>query len=122
MYNSIAAGRRLAVHMVAAQAGAVILAGLLFLAGSTASAMAAWCGGAVAVAGTAVLALRVFAPPLAGGATTLRRFTVGLLLKWLVVLVGLYLILARLRLPPLPALSGFGVAMLVNVWMLRLKR
>lgn len=108
--------------MVAAQAGAVVLAGLLFLIGNIASALAAWCGGAVAVAGTAVLALRVFAPPLASGGTTLRRFAIGMLLKWMVVLGGFFLILVRWRLPPLPALSGFGVAMLANIWMLRLKR
>ncbi|MEO6967663.1 MAG: ATP synthase subunit I [Rhodanobacteraceae bacterium] len=115
VYNSIAAGRRLAVHMVAAQAGATLIAGLLFLVRGIPFAIAAWSGGAVVVVGTALLALRVFAPPPAAGGATLGRFVVGMALKWIVVLGGVYLILVRWRLPPLPVLTGFGVAFAVNV-------
>ncbi|MBS0433189.1 MAG: ATP synthase subunit I [Proteobacteria bacterium] len=122
MYNSIAAGRRLAVQVVAAQSVAAIITGLLFLLQGIASATAAWCGGALVVVGTAVLALRVFAPPLAAGGATLRRFAVGVLLKWMVVLAGFYLVLVRLRLPPLPALTGFGAALLVNFLALKFER
>jgi ATP synthase protein I len=69
--------------------------------------------------GTALLALRVFRPSLASGAVTMRRFALGTLLKWLVVLGGLFLILVRLRLPLLPALAGLAAAMLANVLALR---
>ncbi|MGH9646934.1 MAG: ATP synthase subunit I [Bryobacteraceae bacterium] len=122
VYNSIAAGRRLAVHVVAAQTGATIIAGLLFLWQGIASAAGAWCGGALVVIGTGLLALRVFAPPLAPGSATLRRFAVGMLLKWVVMLGGFYLVLVRLRLPPLPALAGFGAALLINFLALKFER
>lgn len=115
VYNSIAAGRRLAVRMVVAQAGAVLIVGLLLLSKGIDSAIAAWCGGAVMVIGTALLALRVFAPPPAAGGATLGRFVAGLALKWIVALGGFYLILVGLRLPPLPALTGFGAAFAANV-------
>lgn len=122
MYNSIAAGRRLAAHLIAAQAIAAVIVGLLFLLRSMPSATAAWCGGAVAVIGTALLALRVFAPPLAGARATLGRFVVGMALKWMVVLGGLFMILVRWGLPPLPALAGFGAAFAANVLALWFER
>jgi len=36
-------------------------------------------------------------------------------LKWIVALGGFYLILVRWRLPPLPALTGFGAAFVINI-------
>lgn len=119
MYNSIAAGRRLAVYLVAAQACAAMIAGLAFLVQGLPAAVAAWCGGALVVIGTALLALRVFAPPLTGAGATMGRFAVGMLLKWMIVLGGFCLTLVRWRLPPLPVFAGFGAAELVNVLALR---
>lgn len=49
----------------------------------------------------------------------MRRFALGALLKWAVVLGGLFLILVRLRLPLVPVLTGAGAAMLVNWLVLR---
>lgn len=115
VYNSIAAGRRLAAHMVVAQAAATMIAGLLFLMLGVDSAIGAWCGGAVVVVGTGLLALRVFAPSPTGAGATLGRFVVGMVLKWIVALGGFYLILVRWRLPPLPALTGFGAAFVINI-------
>lgn len=120
MDNTLAAGRRLAIQVVLAQAVAALVVGLLFVFRGTPSALAAFGGGAVVMLGTALLAFRVFGPVLAKGAVTLRRFALGILLKWLVVLGGLFLILVRLRLPPVPALLGVGAAMLVNWLVLRL--
>ncbi len=120
MYNSTAAARRLAVQVVAAQALATIIVGLLFLLEGIQSTFAAWGGGLVVTLGTALLALRMFAPPLAGGRVVLARLAVGLLLKWTFVLGGLFLILVRLKLPPLAALAGAGAAMMANLLVLRL--
>ncbi len=119
MYNSRAAGRRLATQVVLAQAAAAIIVGLLFLIQGAASALGAFGGGGGVAIGTALLAIRVFRPPPARGAVTMRRFALGTLLKWLVVLGGLFLILVRLRQPPLPVLAGAGAAMMVNWLMLR---
>jgi ATP synthase protein I len=119
VYNSITAGRRLAARVVAVQLGLAIIVGLPFLLQGFHSAIAAWCGALVVVLGTAVLALRVFAPPPAGGRATMGRFAVGLLLKWMIVLGGFYLILVRAQLPLPATLAGAGVAMLANVLALR---
>lgn len=119
MYNSLAAGRRLAIQVVLAQAATAIIVGLLFLVRGAASALGAFGGGGMVAIGTALLAIRVFKPPLARGAVTMRRFALGTLLKWLVVLGGLFLILVRLRLPPVPVVVGAGAAMMVNWLVLR---
>ncbi|MDE2054657.1 MAG: ATP synthase subunit I [Xanthomonadaceae bacterium] len=120
MYNSLAAGRRLATQVVLAQTAAAIIVGLLFLVGGAASALGAFGGGTVVAIGTALLALRVFRPPLARGVVTMRRFALGTLLKWVVVLGGLFLILVRLRLPLVPVVVGAGAAMMVNWLVLRI--
>lgn len=119
MNNSLAAGRRLALQVTLAQVTVAIVVGALFLIRGTAPALAALGGGLAVAIGTVLLALRVFRPALVSGTVTMRRFALGTLLKWLVVLGGLFLILVRLKLPPLPALVGLAAVMLVNVLALR---
>ncbi|MGH8183726.1 MAG: ATP synthase subunit I [Rhodanobacteraceae bacterium] len=115
MDNSIAAGRRLAIQVVLTQVAVAVVAGLAFLMQGVHSAVAAFAGGALVVIGTGLLALRVFAPALAGPGAMLARFATGTLLKWIVVIVGFYLILAYWRLPALPALVGLVAVLLVNL-------
>ena len=98
---------------------AAVVTGLLFLAAGWGAGVAALGGGVAVALGNVMLALRVFRPQLAGGAVTARRFALGTLLKWLVVLGGLFLILVRLRLPLLPTLAGVGVVTAVNWLALR---
>ena len=119
MDNSLAAGRRLATTVILVQAMAALLVGALCLAKGTDWALAALGGGLVTVVGSALLALRVFRPQLARGAVTLQRFALGILLKWLVVLGGLFVLLVRLRLPLVPVLLGAGAAVAVNWLALR---
>lgn len=119
MYNSLAAGRRLATQVVLAQTVAAIIVGLLFLVRGAAPALGAFGGGLVVAMGTALLALRVFRAPLARGVVTMRRFALGTLLKWVLVLGGLFLLLVRLRLPLVPVVVGAGAAMMVNWLVLR---
>ncbi|HET9819825.1 MAG TPA: ATP synthase subunit I [Rhodanobacteraceae bacterium] len=119
MNNSLAAGRRLAFQVVLAQVAVAIIVGALFFFEGAAPAFAALGGGLVVAIGTTLLALRVFRPSLASGIVTMRRFALGTLLKWLVVLGGLFVILVRLELPLLPALVGVGAAMMVNWLVLR---
>ncbi len=122
MDNSLAAGRRLALQVVLAQAAVAVIAGLAFLVQGVQAAVAALAGGLLVAAGTGLLALRVFAPALAGPGSMLARFAFGTLLKWIVVIVGFYLILAYWRLPALPALIGLVAAVLVNLAVLGFKR
>lgn len=122
MDNSLAAGRRLALQVVLTQAVVAVIAGLAFLVQGVHAAVAALAGGLLVVLGTGLLALRVFAPGLAGPGSMLARFALGTLLKWIVVIVGFYLILAYWKLPALPALVGLVAAVLVNLLVLGLKR
>lgn len=120
MDNSLAANRRLALQVIGAQAAVAVAAALAcwWWRGSAAAAVGALAGGLVVALGTAVMALRVFAPALAGPGATLARLAVGTLLKWIVVIVGFYLILVYWRLPAVPALIGLVAALLVNIFML----
>jgi ATP synthase protein I len=122
MDNSLAAGRRLAMQVVLAQLAVAVVAGLAFLTRGIPSAVGALAGGLVVALGTLLLALPVFAPAPAGGGTMLARFAAGTLLKWIVVIVGFYLILAYWRLPALPALVSLVAALLVNLVVLGIKR
>ena len=105
--------------MVLAQAAAAVIVGALFLIGGIRPALAAFGGGLVVALGNALLAFRVFAPQLAQGGETARRFALGTLLKWMVVLGGLFVLLVRAQMPPLPTLVGAGAATLVNWLALR---
>ncbi|GAP64891.1 hypothetical protein MBSD_n0173 [Mizugakiibacter sediminis] len=119
MLNSLAAGRRLAARLLAAQLGVAVLAALAFLAQGYRAAVAAGLGALMVAAGNALLALRLFGPGGAGRA--LAGFLVGTVLKWAVVLGGLYLVLVRWRLPPAPAIAGLALALAVNLMALRFK-
>ncbi|HEX7370511.1 MAG TPA: ATP synthase subunit I [Rhodanobacteraceae bacterium] len=122
MDNSLAAGRRLAMKVILVQTAVAVIAGLAFLVQGVPSAIAALAGGLLMVVGTAILALRVFAPALAGSGAMLMRFVSGTLLKWVVVLVGLYLIFAVWKLPPVPAFIGVAATLMVNLAALKFER
>ena len=113
--NSLAAGRRLATQVVLIQAAVAVCAGLAFLIQGVPSALGAFAGGLLVVVGTGLLALRVFAQALAGPGAMVARFALGTLLKWIVVIAGFYLIVAYLKLPPLPAVIGLTAALVIWV-------
>lgn len=119
MDNSLAANRRLALQLVAAQGAAAAVAALAcWWWRGGAAGIGALATGLVVALGTSVAAAGVFVPALAGPGATLARLAAGTLLKWIVVIVGLYLILAYWRLPAVPALIGLVAALLVNIAML----
>jgi ATP synthase protein I len=120
--NSLAAARRLAIQVILVQVAVAIVVGLGFLLRGVPAAIGAFAAGFVVALGTCLLALPVFAPALAGPGATVARFAVGTLMKWVVVIAGLYLIIAYWRLPAVPALVGLIAALLVNLGMLGFKR
>lgn len=122
MDNSLTAGRRLAKQVILLQLAVALVAGLGFLLRGTPAAIGAFAGGLVVAIGTGLLALPVFAPTLAGPGKMLARFAFGTLLKWIVVIVGFYLIIAYWRLPAIAALVGLVAALLVNLAVLGFKR
>ncbi|HET6632063.1 MAG TPA: ATP synthase subunit I [Rhodanobacteraceae bacterium] len=100
---------------------ALVVAGLFLLQGPRA-AVAALLGGACLASGTALMALRMFAGPVRVGAgMALADLLVGMGLKWLMVIVGLYLLIGLWHFPPLAVLAGMGAAMAVVVAGLRFK-
>lgn len=112
MQNSIAAGRRLAARVVAVQFAATMLLALGFLLQGWRSGLAAFSGGGAVVLGTALLALRMFAAGPAPAGMVMRRLIAGNLLKWGVIVLGLYLAFAA-QLPGLPLLTGLATVVLV---------
>lgn len=116
MQNSIAAGRRLAIRVVAAQAAATALVAAGFAWRGWDAALAVLAGGGAVVLGTAVLALRLFAGPPAAAGTVLARLIVGNLLRWCVIGAGLYLAMVVAKLPGLPVLAGLIAALLPQLF------
>lgn len=122
MINSIAASRRLATRVLAWQLALVLVAAALFMLHDARAALAAALGGTLVVLGTAVLGLRLFAGrQRIGAGMALVDLLVGMMLKWMVFIVGLYVLLALWRMPALAVLAGMAAAMAVNLFALRFK-
>ena len=115
MSNSIAAGRRLAQRAIAWQAVATVLVALAFLAKGLPWMLAALAGGG-AVTGAAWLSALV---ALGGGVSpagvAFARLLMGMVLKWLLVLIVVVVALALFRLPGLPLMAGVMAATLALV-------
>ena len=110
--NSLAANRRLAYRMVAAQFVVAMLVALaFFFAQGEREALAAAIGGGSVAAGSLVLAWRSLPPAAASAGLALSRMVSGLLLKWFVVLGAAYFAMAKLQLPPPPLIVGMIAAM-----------
>lgn len=108
--------------VILTQAAIAVVVGLAFLMRDVPSAIGALAGGLVAAIGTSMLALRVFARAAAGPNAMLARFAVGTVLKWAVVIAGLYLVLAVWKLPAMPVFVGLVAALLVTVFSLKFER
>ena len=114
MFNTLAAGRQFARRAALLQLGAGVLAAAVAgLAWGAGHAAGAFTGATAAALGTTGLA-RV---ALGGGIQPARviylRLLGGMLLKWLLVALLIYLALVRGRFPPLATLSGVVLALLV---------
>ncbi|MGH8090584.1 MAG: ATP synthase subunit I [Rudaea sp.] len=116
MQNSIAAGRRLAIRVVVAQTVATALVAAGFAWRAWDDALAVLTGGGTVVLGTAILALRLFAGPPAAAGTVLARMIVGNLLRWCVIVIGLYLAMVKAALPGLPVIAGLVAALLPQLF------
>ena len=110
MLNSAAAGRRLALRVVAMQAVATLLTAGACLTIGPRAALAALAGGAAMTLGSLAAAWGAFGGGVAGAGVALGRLLLGTAVKWLVVATGLYLAMAVWRLPAVPALAGAAIA------------
>lgn len=120
MLNSLASGRRTALHIVLLQLAVAALAGAAFLALGHREALSAFAGATIVALGTALFSLRFFSG-LNGAGMALSRLLVGMVLKWIVVVGGLLIIVAKWKLPPLPAVTGLMAALAVYLFAFRFK-
>jgi ATP synthase protein I len=119
--NSMAAGRRLARHILAMQLAVIVVVALVLLVFGWRYALGAALGGVAVAAGGALMAWRTFAGAVAGPVPTFGRLAGGVALKWLVIVLVLYIALARLALDPLAVLGGVLAALAVNLLALTFK-
>jgi ATP synthase protein I len=113
--NHPSSAQRLAAWVVLSQVAASALSSLGWLAAGPREALAALAGGAVATVATALFALRYLGGSGVTAGTVLARLFAGTLLKWLVMIGGLYVLLGRLAWPALPVVTGFGAALVAQV-------
>ena len=110
MLNSVTAGRRLALRVVAFQAVATAVTALVCLFTGPRAALAALAGGGAMTLGSLAAAWGAFGGGVAGAGTVLGRLLLGTAVKWLVVAVGVYLAMAVWRLPAAAVLAGAAMA------------
>ncbi len=100
------------MRVVLAQLGVTMLVAAGFAFAGWRHGLAALSGGAVVALGTAVLALRLFGAGPASAGIVLGRLMIGSLLKWGIIVLGLYAALVKAQLPALPVLAGVIAALI----------
>jgi ATP synthase protein I len=119
--NPLSSGRRLAARVVSVQVLVTALVALGWLVAGWREAFSAAFGGALVAIATAAFAWRYFGGGIAGAGQVAARFIGATALKWLLLIGGLYLALARFALPPLPLLSAFVAGLLAYLIALKFK-
>ena len=106
-------GKRLVTRVVLLQTGCAVAIALLFwsLQGSRAAG-SGLAGGLIAAIGSGLFGWRMFAPGIAPATTLRRAMFAAESLKWFWTVLAVWTALARLRLPPLPLLTGLAVGQL----------
>jgi F0F1-type ATP synthase assembly protein I len=112
VHDPVAAGRRTAFRAVAVQAAVVGLVAAAYLSSDARQALAALVGGAALVAGHLLVAALALGGGIVPARAAYARLLLGLLGKWLLVVVALAIALEAWRLPPLPMLAGLVAGLL----------
>lgn len=116
MQPSLSVARRTAVRASAWQAVAVlVLAAVVGLAAGPAHASGVLAGGLAMLLGSALAAWFMVGGGVNPAGVVLGRWFLGMVAKWLVVGLALWLGLAVWRVPALPLLAGLVVALLAHV-------
>ena len=115
MFNPLAAGPRLVRRTVTHQGIAVAALALVLLAKGSAWSLGAVAGGAAVVVGGALYGVLALGGGIAPAAGALARLVLGLLAKWIVVIVVLFSAIAVAKLPPLAVIGGVVVALVAQV-------
>lgn len=111
MNDVVGNGRRLVVRVVILQATCAGAVGLAFgVFEGAAAAAAGLAGGLIVAAGSALFGWRMFAPGIAPAAALHRALFAAESLKWLWYVLAVWAAFVRLKLMPLPLLTGLVVA------------
>jgi ATP synthase protein I len=105
--NRVGTATRLVLRVVSLQMGcAGVVAALFWVFEGADAARSGLAGGLIVAIGSAIFGWRMFAPGIAPAATLQRAMFAGESLKWLWYVFGIWAALTRLKLPPLPLLTG----------------
>ena len=118
--NSLDTGRRLALRIIMWQAIGAVLVGVMLLPWGVRAGLAAVAGALLVMLGTLLHSMRVFVG-MQGVGLALGRMLTGMILKWMTIVCGLFVILTQFRLPPLAVVLGLMVACAVNLMAFRFK-
>lgn len=111
MNDPLLRGKRTVLRVVVWQAATGLVVALCFaIFAGRSSALAALCGASIIAVGTAVFGWRLFAPGVAGAQVIQRALMAGEAMKWLWLVLAVWLALAKLKLAPLPLLIGLIAA------------
>jgi F0F1-type ATP synthase assembly protein I len=109
--NRVGNGQRLVLRVVLLQAGcAACGAALFWILQGAAAARAGLAGGLIVAVGSAVFGWRMFAPGIAPAAALQRAMFAAASLKWFWYVLAIWAALARLKMPPLPLMTGLVFA------------
>jgi F0F1-type ATP synthase assembly protein I len=104
-------GKRLVMRVVLLQIGCAVVGAVLFWCFRGApAARAGLAGGLIVAVGSAVFGWRMFSPGIAPATTLHRALFAAESLKWLWYVLSVWAALTRLRLLPLPLLTGLVFA------------
>ena len=113
MSDVLVRGKRLVLRVVLLQTGCALLVASVFLVfGGGSAGLAALVGGLIVALGSALFGWRMFKPGIAGGARLSTAMYAGVALKWLWLMLALYVALAQLKLAAMPLLIGLVAAQL----------
>lgn len=110
MLNSAGAGWQQALRVVVIQVAVTLATAASFYFSGTRSALAALAGGGTMALATFVAAWGAFGGGVAGAGMALGRLLLGVAMKWLIVIAGMFLAMAVWKLPAVPVLAGAALA------------
>ena len=107
-------GKRLVIRVVLLQAGCALVVASVFYVffGGEPAGVAALVGGLIVACGSLIFGWRMFKPGIAGAAKLSSAMYAGVALKWVWLLLALYVALALLKLQAAPLLIGLVAAQL----------
>jgi F0F1-type ATP synthase assembly protein I len=111
MSNTVGDGQRLVLRVVLLQTGcAAAVASLFWILQGAAAAWAGLAGGLIVAVGSGVFGWRLFAPGIAPAATLRRALFAAESLKWFWYVLAVWAAFARLKMLPLPLMTGLIIA------------